>query len=239
MLCFYPEAVQLGIQKVSLFFFFFYLWKQISKNGFYSKQSNIIPCICNIVPFKHCLCNEKKIWFHEAKMTLVSRGNAGTTCCFLPNKQNWISSSLHYTICILKAGLFCGGSTLTAIPADNIWNGWPYDPVCTDYLQHYQVDTLANMLCKEKSVISAAESSLSPLMETSTQLSVFTAPVAGISAYLCLVYEAVNRFDRRYEVCVFAFLSFRQCMGVCRQCAQLCLSLTMTGHGITDLTPAF
>lgn len=58
------------------------------------------------------------------------------------------------------------------------------------------------MLCKEKSVISAAESSLSLLMEISTQLSVFTALVAGISAYLCLVYEAVNGFDRRQEVCV-------------------------------------
>ncbi len=52
--------------------------------------------------------------------------------------------------------------------------------------------TLANKLCKEKSIISATQSSLSLLMETSTQLSVFTALVAGISAYLRLVYEAVN-----------------------------------------------
>lgn len=61
-------------------------------------------------------------------------------------------------------------------------NGLPYDPVCTDYLQHCKVITLPNKLCKEKSVISAAESSLSPPMETSTQLSLFTARVAGISA---------------------------------------------------------
>lgn len=34
-------------------------------------------------------------------------------------------------------------------------------------------------------------------MEISTQLSLFTALVAGISAYLRLVYEAVKRFDSR------------------------------------------
>lgn len=44
--------------------------------------------------------------------------------------------------------------------------------------------------------MSAAESSLSVLMEISTQLSVLTALVAGIIAYLCLVYEAVNQFDK-------------------------------------------
>lgn len=70
-------------------------------------------------------------------------------------------------------------------------NGRPYDPVCTDYLQHCKVITLPNKLCKEKSVISAAESSLSPPMETTTQLSLFTARVAGICAYVRLVYEAV------------------------------------------------
>lgn len=52
--------------------------------------------------------------------------------------------------------------------------------------------TLPNKLCKEKRDISVAESSLSLLMETSTQLSVFTALVAAISAYLHVVYEAVN-----------------------------------------------
>lgn len=52
--------------------------------------------------------------------------------------------------------------------------------------------TLANKLCKENNVIFAAELSLSVLMETSTQLSVFTALVAGTGAYLGLVYEAVT-----------------------------------------------
>lgn len=40
--------------------------------------------------------------------------------------------------------------------------------------------------------MSAVESSLLLLMEISTQLSVFTALVAGITAYLPLVYEAIN-----------------------------------------------
>lgn len=53
-------------------------------------------------------------------------------------------------------------------------------------------DYTANQLYKEKSVISAVESLLFLLMERSTQLLVFTALVAAISAYLHLVYGTVN-----------------------------------------------
>ena len=119
-------------------------------------------------------------------------------------------------------------------------NGRPYDPVCTDYLQHCKVITLPNKLCKEKSVISAAESSLSPPMETTTQLSLFTARVAGICAYVRLVYEAVYWLYRRTEVCM--------CVFMWESSVELCVSVTVTGFGdhrikyallMTDLTPGF
>lgn len=53
-------------------------------------------------------------------------------------------------------------------------------------------DYIVNQLYKEKSVISAVESLLFPLMERSTQLLGFTALVAATRAYLHLVYGAVN-----------------------------------------------
>lgn len=51
------ESLLFGNQKVTSLVKLF--GKQISSNDFYSKQSTIVPWICNIAPFKHRLCNEK------------------------------------------------------------------------------------------------------------------------------------------------------------------------------------
>lgn len=145
-----------------------------------------------------------------------------TTCCFFQvTKLNQFLFALHHwypesgcfaVLCFVKALQWWWQFQNSGhVPADSIGNGWPYDPVCTDYLQHCKVITLVNKLCKENSVICSRVISIPPDGEINTAVGFY----CSCCCYQCLfapcLLSCILVWQEAKAVCLSVFVIVYVC----------------------------